>query len=135
MKVKTYSFFGNKPITRSWESSPLIKYIRDEIITKLGIRPNFVLVNLYRDGEDYIGYHSDSENNLDQCYPILGVTFGAVRPFRLRDKTTQETYEVLLENGSCVGMFPLCQSKYKHSVPKSKKVKTGRISLPFRVIK
>jgi len=131
----SYKFTGVKVEGNFWCDVPTLKTIKEVIWEKLDIPVNFVLVNLYRNGNDYIGYHSDDEKDLDANYPIISLSFGAERAFRLKHKVTGKIHEKVLKNNSCIMMKPPCQRLYKHSVPKSKKIKTPRINLTFRVIK
>ena len=47
---------------------------------------NMCLVNYYRDGNDYIGFHSDDEKQLIFNTPIYSISLGATRKFRLKLK-------------------------------------------------
>lgn len=131
----SYNFSGINVKGNNWDDVPMLKELRDIIHEKLDVPVNYVLVNMYEDGEKYIGRHSDDEKDIDKKHPIVSLSFGAERTFLLRNKKTKETYEKLLENNSCILMKPPCQSLYKHSIPKRKKVKLPRINLTFRVIK
>lgn len=133
-KGLSYRFSGVSVEAKSWEESPILCKIKDFIHENYKIPVNFVLVNLYRDGNDTIGYHSDDEKDLDKKYPIVSFSFGAKRTFLLQDKRTKLIYEKELEDNSCILMKYPCQSLYKHSVPRRKKVKMPRINLTFRVI-
>jgi alpha-ketoglutarate-dependent dioxygenase alkB family protein 2 len=131
----SYKFTGVNVEGKTWNDVPILNNIKEYIHKKLNVPVNFVLVNLYRDGNDYIGYHSDDEKDLDNKYPIVSLSFGAERTFLLKHKITGKTHEKLLNNNSCIIMKPPCQSLYKHSVPKRTKIKNSRINLTFRVIK
>jgi alpha-ketoglutarate-dependent dioxygenase alkB family protein 2 len=131
----SYKFSGVSVEGKIWKNVPILNNIKEYIHNKLNVPVNFVLVNLYRDGNDYIGYHSDDEKDLDNRYPIVSLSFGSERTFLLKHKFTGKTHEKLLNDNSCIVMKPPCQSLYKHSVPKRLKIKTPRINLTFRVIK
>jgi alkylated DNA repair dioxygenase AlkB len=45
-----------------------------------------VLLNLYRNGVDSMGWHSDDERELGERPVIASVSLGATRRFRLRHK-------------------------------------------------
>lgn len=134
-KNLSYKFSGIKINGEDWGNVPTLNNIKKIIHEKLKIPVNFVLVNLYRDGNDYIGYHSDDEKDLDNKYPIVSLSFGEKRIFLLKNKITGKIYEKILENNSCILMKHPCQSLYKHSIPKRKKINKPRINLTFRVIK
>jgi alpha-ketoglutarate-dependent dioxygenase alkB family protein 2 len=131
----SYKFTGVSIEGKTWNDAPILNNIKEYIHKELNVPVIFVLVNLYRDGNDYIGYHSYDEKDLDNRYPIVSLSFGAERTFLLKHKITGKTHEKLLNNNSCIIMKPPCQSLYKHSVPKRTKIKTSRINLTFRVIK
>jgi alkylated DNA repair dioxygenase AlkB len=94
---------------------------------------NSVLLNLYRDGEDSMGWHRDNEPEMDTSV-IASVSFGAARKFKLKERKSGEKLDVLLESGSLLVMRDL-QENWLHSIPKSKKCKDPRINLTFRKIK
>lgn len=93
---------------------------------------NGVHCNLYKNGQDYIGYHSDDESSMAPW--IASLSFGATRQFVLQNKETKEKMCYMLESGSLLLMGPGCQQNWKHCVPKTKKVRSGRINLTFRVV-
>lgn len=95
------------------------------------------LVNWYRDGNDYIGFHSDDEKQIIDGTPIYSISIGAKRKFILKKRNNinddcLDNYELDLENGSLVIMCGFCQKTHQHSVPKSKKDIGMRINFTFR---
>jgi alkylated DNA repair dioxygenase AlkB len=94
-----------------------------------------VLLNLYRDGNDSVGWHSDDEPELGQNPVIASVTFGAARNFQFKHKTTPDLRAAIeLTHGSLLLMAGATQHHWKHQIPKTKKVLGARINLTFRVI-
>ena len=51
---------------------------------------NAVFLNLYRDHNDSMGFHSDDEKELGKNPVIASLTFGATRVFRLKHKFNKE---------------------------------------------
>ena len=100
---------------------------------------NAVFLNWYDDGEHYIGWHSDDETQLFKNERgetlVFSISLGQERLFKIRSKSSKETKEVKLANKSCLLMGGLCQTNYKHCVPKQKRVTRGRINLTFRIFK
>jgi alkylated DNA repair dioxygenase AlkB len=109
---------------------------------------NVCFVNWYRNGEDYIGYHSDKEKQLfqdeDGNINVLSMSFGEERRFLLKpnDKEKGDKHEMILTHGSTILMGGQCQSTHKHSVPKvtkteikNEKGKGRRVNLTFRRFK
>jgi alkylated DNA repair dioxygenase AlkB len=95
---------------------------------------NSVLLNLYRDGVDSMGWHSDDEPELGERPVIASVSLGATRRFRLRHKTRADLEPVVvdLEHGSLLIMKGETQRFWKHQLPKSRRVSEPRLNLTFR---
>lgn len=100
-----------------------------------------LLLNYYRDGNDYISAHSDNEKNLDTEYPIVCLSLGETRNLNIRKKISHgesshkddnflKRYE--LAHGDIFIMFPGMQNKYTHEIPKSQKNMSPRISITAR---
>ena len=130
---KSYSFSGVKLEPLPWTKELLqIKY---DIQPLCETSFNSVLLNLYRDGNDSISWHTDAEKELGKSPIIASVNFGAERVFQLKHMHTQEKIEILLQHGSLLVMMGELQHYWKHQVPKSKKITQPRINLTFRVIR
>lgn len=101
---------------------------------------NQILVNWYRDGNHYIGSHSDDEKQLAPDSPIVTITLclpGTPRKFRIRNKGDKKIVkDVLTTNGMCLVMGGKFQKEYKHEIVKmtgAAAEKAGpRISITFR---
>jgi alkylated DNA repair dioxygenase AlkB len=94
---------------------------------------NSVLLNLYRDGKDKMGWHSDNEKELGPNPCIASLSFGATRFFDLKhkiDKTKRFRFE--LSSGMLLVMSGSLQDYWLHQVPPQKKVIEPRINLTFR---
>jgi alkylated DNA repair dioxygenase AlkB len=129
----SYRFSGNTFAPAHW--TPLLLQIRDRITPVSGHPYNSVLLNLYRNGNDSMGWHADDEPELGLQPVIASVNFGATRRFLLRYKSDhQQKYELPLEHGSLLIMKGALQQYWEHQVPKTAKVSTGRINLTFRFI-
>lgn len=127
-----YSYSNNLLQTRPW--TPLLYAIRAKIEDLLNYRFNSVLVNLYRNGEDYVGWHADNEPELGDRPFIASLTFGAERQFAFRHKQSFEQGQVLLRSGSLLVMQPDFQHHWLHSIPMQKNVSRERINLTFRKV-
>jgi alkylated DNA repair dioxygenase AlkB len=106
--------------------------IRDDLVGQTGSEFNSCLANLYRDGSDSIGYHSDDEPELGQRPVIASVNLGAPRRFVLRSVATGQRWTVDLGGGDLLIMSGESQSDYRHAVPKTKRAVGPRINLTFR---
>jgi alkylated DNA repair dioxygenase AlkB len=93
---------------------------------------NSCLLNLYHDGNEGMGWHSDDENSIEDNSTIASVSLGAERKFSFKHKLSNKTISVLLEHGSLVLMKEATQKNWLHSLPKSSKITLPRINLTFR---
>jgi alkylated DNA repair dioxygenase AlkB len=130
---KPYTFSGITLSPKRWTN--VLKKIKREIELKAETTFNSVLLNLYRDGNDSISWHTDAEKELGENPVIASVNFGATRKFQLRHKETNENIELYLCHGSLLIMKGELQHYWQHQVPKTKKRVGERINLTFRVIK
>ncbi len=130
---KPYSFSGITLQPLPWSSEILSIKSKIESVAKTAF--NSVLLNLYRDGNDSISWHTDAEKELGTNPVIASVNFGATRKFQLRHIKTKEKLEIELTHGSLLIMQGELQHFWQHQVPKTSKVVGERINLTFRVIK
>ncbi|MGR9115574.1 MAG: alpha-ketoglutarate-dependent dioxygenase AlkB family protein [Gammaproteobacteria bacterium] len=127
-----YSYSNNLLQTRTW--TPLLNAIKVKVEAQLNYSFNSVLVNLYRNGEDYVGWHADDEPELGRQPFIASVTFGAEREFAFRHKRTSEHGSIILRNGTLLVMEPEFQHQWLHSIPLNHLINQGRINLTFRKV-
>ena len=110
--------------------------LRDALNRTCGQVFNSVLCNLYRDGHDAMGWHSDSEPELGSMPMIASLSFGATRRFRLRHKRDlDQRLEIDLEPGSLLLMAGETQTNYRHDLPRTARLIGARINLTFRHIR
>ncbi len=94
------------------------------------------LMNLYRNGQDSNGWHSDNEKELGNEPIIASVSFGAERTFKLRKISDHSIKsKISLQAGSLLLMKGQTQHKWQHQIPKTSKTVEPRINLTFRIIK
>ena len=126
----TYSYSGTSktasPLT------PALLLIKKRVEQQCAHRFNSCLMNLYHDGSEGMGWHSDDEKTLGRNPVIASVSFGAERVFKLKHRESKEIVSVLLENGSLLVMKGATQHHWIHAMPKTKKITTPRINLTFR---
>jgi len=91
-------------------------------------------LNLYHDGNEGMGWHSDDEESLGENNTIASLSLGAERKFLFKHKKTKQTVSLVLEHGSLLIMKDATQANWLHSLPKSKNVTQPRINLTFRTI-
>ena len=113
----------------------VLQSIKDKIESAANHSFNAVLCNLYRDGQDSMGWHSDNEPELGERPVIASLSLGSTRTFRFRDLSTKkETVDFELSHGSLLVMNAGVQKDWEHSVPKRLRIKQPRINLTFRLI-
>ena len=128
-----YSYSGIKMIPVPF--TPVLLNLRSLIEDFTQESFNSVLLNLYRDGNDSNGWHSDSEKELGKDPVIASLSLGAARTFKLKHKHKKDTrFDISLVHGSLLLMKSETQHYWKHQVPKSRKVDLARINLTFRRI-
>jgi len=123
--------------TYKWETFPLLVEIKKKVEERLSQKFDYVLVHIYEDGTDYIGYHNDKEA---LTTTIASASFGATRKFRFRKMRETKGWdkEFSLSSGDLLVMYGPsdkkrgCQQMYKHSVPIERKIKSPRINFTFR---
>lgn len=126
-----YKYSGKTTTVLEW--TPTLKKLKNKVNSKLNIDFNSALCNLYRNGEDYIGWHSDSETGIDARH-VASISLGEERKFKLRSKSTNELiFDEELKNGSLFYMKGDCQKYFKHHVPKQKKKIHPRLNITFRI--
>lgn len=128
-----YSYSGDEYHTQPWHAE--LAGLRNEIERQAGCRFNCVLLNLYRDGRDSMGWHSDDEAELGSCPTIASVSLGAARRFVLRCKSDkQRKVEIEPASGSLMIMRGDLQHYWQHALPKTARDVRPRINLTFREI-
>lgn len=81
-------------------------------------------LNYYENGDEYAPYHAD-KYNCDVCLISLGTT----RILRYKNNETKENCNFILNCGDLLFIPNEINNNYKHSLLKTKKVNTGRISI------
>lgn len=129
----SYTYSGITMTPHAW--TPVLHSLRNICEERSNSSFNSVLLNLYRDGKDKMGWHADNEPELGTEPVIASLSLGATRKFRFRHRTTKEIVECDLPTGSLVVMSGLSQKCWVHEVPQQKRVTSPRINLTFRKIK
>lgn len=127
-----YTYSGMKKVASPWNTTLLeLKRIVEHLTHETF---NSCLLNLYHDGNEGMGWHSDAEKDLKENGTIASLSLGAERKFYFRHKQSKERIDLTLENGSLLLMRGTTQKYWLHQLPKSKKITRGRINLTFRTI-
>ncbi len=129
-----YSYSGITMQPGSW--TPALSQIRQAVSAATGRPYNSVLLNLYRDQQDSMGWHSDDEAELGRNPAIASLSLGATRTFKLKHKTLaeQKTLSIDLQHGSLLLMAGSTQHHWQHAIAKQTRLIGPRINLTFRQI-
>lgn len=132
-----YGYSGLRLQPTPW--TPLVAAMRRTVEQAAAASFNSVLINLYRDGSDYMGWHCDDERELGQQPVIASLSLGATRYFDLRHRDYRNSgipvQRLELHSGDLVIMRGHTQRYWQHRVPKQKRVAAARINLSFRSVK
>jgi alkylated DNA repair dioxygenase AlkB len=126
----TYSNATKRALAWTKELSELKQIVEKYAGTKF----NSCLLNLYHNGSEGMGWHSDDEKPLGKNNTIASLSFGAERKFSFKHKQTKQIVSLVLEHGSLLIMMDATQNNWLHSLPKSKNIIQPRINLTFRTI-
>ena len=69
-----YRYSGLDNVVEPW--SPTAQRIREQLVELSGWHFNSLLLNLYRDGRDAMGFHADDEPELNPEAPIASLSLG-----------------------------------------------------------
>ena len=118
--------------------APMPEFMNDlcqRINKLLTVELNHIVILLYRDGDDCIGFHKDKTLDLDETAPIVSISLGCTRTYCLRDNNLNPKIhqEIALENGTLLVLGPKTNENFYHSIKSSEdKNITPRISITFR---
>lgn len=128
-----YVYSGVRFEPRPWPGA--LEAIRDRLLSTTGHRFNSVLANLYRDGRDAMGWHSDDERELGVRPVIASLSLGATRRFVLKHRRQPDRkLAIELPHGSLLLMSGETQANYRHSLPRTARPVGPRLNLTFRYI-
>jgi alkylated DNA repair dioxygenase AlkB len=128
----SYTYSGVKKEPQPW--TPELLRIKSKVEEISQWKFNSCLLNLYHDGSEGMGWHSDDEPELVQAAPIASLSLGAARKFSFKHKTDKTNASLILENGSLLLMQAPTQIFWNHSLVKTTRPTGPRINLTFRAI-
>lgn len=129
---KGYSYSNQITPVVPWPSEFLD--CRAKLEDECGVRLPTCLVNMYRDGQDSVGWHKDDESIFGKDPTIVSISLGGTRRFKLRNSQTKETQEFDLSDGDLLLFSGKYATEWVHSIVKTAKVVDTRISLTFRTV-
>lgn len=127
-----YRYSGTTFMPQPWH--PAVQALAQKLSLFLGQPFNCVLLNLYADGQQHMGWHADNEKELGHDPLIASISLGAPRRFELKHKSAPWQLALALTSGSLLLMADGCQQHWLHRLPKQSKVTTSRLNLTFRYI-
>ena len=95
---------------------------------------NSCLLNLYHNGSEGMGWHSDNEKELTPEATIASLSLGSSRKFSFKHIESKKTLSLMLQSGRLLLMKGRIQQCWLHQLPKTKKSNSPRINLTFRSI-
>lgn len=149
LQRRSIAFFSESSIGYRYsrqlmKSQPMFSFLKmllEYINQVFNCNSNGVLINYYRDGNEYIGAHSDDESGLIKINDvgIIAISVGCSRKFRIRKKSKEKfqdgkkyfdiemtPYRLIQMGGT---QF---QKQLTHEIPVQKKIKGWRMSFTFR---
>lgn len=128
-----YRWSGIQMHPRPW--FPALAELRRQTEIHTNADFNCVLINLYRDGNDSMGWHADDEAALGDKPVIASISLGAERDLLLRRRQSRNNSQRIgLNHGSLLVMAGDTQRNWHHALPRRKHVTGPRINLTFRYI-
>lgn len=119
----SYRYAGRDHHASGW--LPALSPIRERIESRLGCSFDFALLNRYRNGAEYMGWHTDDEPEM--AGPVASLSLGAPRCFLLRRTRGAPSSRLLLEHGSLLVFEP----ELRHTLPRCARADL-RVNVTFR---
>jgi alkylated DNA repair dioxygenase AlkB len=130
----SYRYSGKVRTPKPW--TPEVTELRDRLNLQFGVQMNAALANLYRTGQDGMGWHSDDEFELGIDPVIASVSLGQARRFCLRNKVDRRRkYELTLSHGDLLIMGGRVQRDWQHGLPKTTRRCDARVNLTYRALR
>ncbi|MEZ5500844.1 MAG: alpha-ketoglutarate-dependent dioxygenase AlkB [Steroidobacteraceae bacterium] len=143
LQPRMIAFYGDEGVSYSYSRQRLsalpwpapLARLRDGLVRHCRAPFNCVLANLYRDGDDCMGWHSDDEAELGEQPLIASLSLGAARDFALRSRRgSPKLLRLSLLSGSLLVMRGDFQQAWQHALPRAPNPCAARINLTFRQV-
>lgn len=125
-----YRYADNLHNSHTW--TPTLRALREQIEHLSGLAFNAVLLNLYRDGQDSVGWHADDEPDLGPAPAIASLSLGSTRRFSIRPRPHGQAQHIPLPPGTLLVMDPPFQQDWEHAILADPGVMSPRLNLTFR---
>lgn len=132
-----FDYLFSQPPSLAIPAPPLLRRYLNWIREYLDDRLNGLLVNWYDGPSHYIGPHSDKTKQLIPGSPIVTLSFGEPRVFRLSRGRGDDhrVYDLPTAQGLIILIPWETNLAWKHSIPKSTKYQGRRISVTARAFR
>ncbi len=128
---KNYSYSGSK--NNALPIPELFKIFLEWSQENIDSRLNGLLLNWYDGQKDhYIGPHRDDTRDLFNDSPIVTISIGQERVFRMRKYGEKGFKDLVMRNGEAIIIPWSTNLKWTHEVPNFKKYNGKRISVTLR---
>ncbi len=118
--------------------TPTVDSIRKEVENRIGHPLNHCLIQLYRNGRDWIGKHADKTLDIKESSFIVNISIGVMRTMVFRPKSDRNSnpQKLPLPHGSLFMLSRQSNRDFYHEIEKqgSQGTDKPRISLTFRYI-
>ncbi|MFC6051872.1 DNA methylase [Acinetobacter sp. Ac_877] len=126
-----YHYSGTLKQAQVWDAG--LFRLKQHIEKLVGHPFNSCLANLYENGTQGVGWHSDNEEALSpktgEETVIASLSFGATRKFSFKHKLKNHKVDLMLQSGQLIVMRGTTQRDWKQ---KSTQILEPRINLTFR---
>ena len=126
----TYTYSGVTRTAQRWTGA--LRALKELVERHSGETFNACLLNLYRDGSEGMGWHSDDERDVVRNSAIASLSLGAERRFAFKHRRSKETRTLQLQHGSLLVMRGETQRHWVHRLPPMRRVTEPRVNLTFR---
>jgi alkylated DNA repair dioxygenase AlkB len=126
-----YKYTGN--VNKALPVPPMLQALHAWVKKEIDPRLNGLLLNWYdAERSQYIGKHRDSTVDMIQGAPIITISFGAERAFRLRPWKQDGFRDFAAKDGSLFVLPYDTNLAFTHEVPHSAQSQGRRISITLR---
>tara|TARA_B100000524_G_scaffold264381_2_gene144493 strand:+ start:1227 stop:1778 length:552 start_codon:yes stop_codon:yes gene_type:complete len=122
-----YRYTGTDHMAEGWPTA--LSALRDRVQAVAAQEFNFLLLNRYANGQQYMGWHRDDEAGC--AGNIASLSLGAPRRFRYESEINGKSEQIDLEHGSLL----LFDGRRRHCLAKTVRPVEERINLTFRLLK
>ena len=132
----SYSYGSTIHQSRDFSENPyLLKILNYVEIVYPTLKFNSAMIHRYTSGDQFIPYHSDNEEDIDENSLIATISLGATRIFGFKEIGESEWSEELrLHHGDSLIMSKKSQKYFTHGIPKDN-TSGKRLSITLRLIK